>query len=155
MRLILDDYRNISRFGSRSLIALASESNRLAALHSLVDVNFQKFLLGRCFLPFASGTTVLLINDLTSTRAIFACCFYLVDHGSHLTKVDCCAPTATTCASPNCAILSTLSFALGAKYVSSQGQFCCFSLVKLLESDVNTVNEIFGPSPSTLWTAEE
>lgn len=84
----------------------------------------------------------------------------MLNHGSHLAQGNFDTAAATAVARPYSALLSTLALALGTYNVSSESELGRFALVKILEGNVDTMNEILGlawslrPSAAATTTEE-
>ena len=144
MRLLFNNNNDISGRYSGCLITLATESNRLATLHALIDVNLKHLLLGNDFLRIACLATVLHVDNLTNTRTFVARLLHLLDHRTHLTQGDAHTTTIASMACSYGTILATLAIALGADNVSCERKFRDLALVQIFERDGDTVNEILG-----------
>lgn len=149
---LLDDLNDdIARAGARGLIALAMESDGLAALHALVDMNLQHLLLTQSLASVAGLALVLVVDHLTGTRALVACTLQLLDHGTHLAQGDTNATTRATITSPYRTLFAALAIALGANDVSCKRKLGRLSLVKVFERDVDAMYEVFRSSWAR-WT---
>lgn len=65
--LLLNDNDNVSCLRGGRLVALAAELDRLAALHSPVDVHLEELLVGHDFLALALVATILHVYCLAGS----------------------------------------------------------------------------------------
>ena len=117
VRLLLDHNDDISRFDSRCLIRLSVESDRLALLHSSVDVNLEYLSLVDNLLSVAVLASILRVDDFSLSVTIVARLLDLLNHGTELTKNDLDSLTFTRSTSLDRAFLSTFPFALSTEDV--------------------------------------
>ena len=144
VRLLLNNDDNVPGYRSRCLIALARKRDVLATLHPFVDMYFQHFLLLHCLLPAAALAPVLVVNDLACTVTIPTRLLDLLDHRAHLAHNYANTTTTTRRASPHRALLPTTPIAFLADDVARECEFGRLALVKVFESDVHAVDEVFA-----------
>jgi len=65
MRLLLDNDDNISWCNAWGLVTLATEGDRLAAFHALVDVHLERLLLRYSLATVTGLASVLLVDNLS------------------------------------------------------------------------------------------
>jgi hypothetical protein len=144
VRLLLNNNDHVSRLCRWRLITLPPELHGLTALHTLINVHLQKLFLGQDLLALATRTSVLCIDNLAKTRAVVASRLNLLNHRTHLAQCNL-DSTATACvARPRGTLLATFPFALCADDVPRQSKFGGLAFVQVFQSDVDTMDEIFG-----------
>lgn len=149
--LLLDDDDNISWCDTWRLVALAAESDSLAATHALVDVDLEHFLLRDDLAATASLALVLVVDDLASPAALVARLLELLNHRAHLAEsdLDTTAGAGITCLDGT--LFSTFAVALDTNDVAGEGELCRLALVEVLERDMYAVYEVFCLARA-LWT---
>lgn len=156
MRLLLNDDNDVSRCYSGCLITLATESDRLAALHALIDMDLKHLLLRDDLLADTGLAAVLVVDDLATALTFVTGLLDLLNHRAHLAHHDTNTATATTVALPHSALLATLAVALGADDVAGECELGNLALVQVFQRNSNTVNKVLGlPWPLRSATATE
>lgn len=150
MRLLIDLNDHVSRARSRSLVTLTMESDRLAALHALVDMDLEHLLLAVDLLTVTRLTLVLVIDHLSCARTLVARALKLLDHRTHLPERDAYAAAGTAIAGPDRTLLSALAVTLGTYDAPSERKFGRLALVEVFKGYVNAMHKVFRSSRS-LW----
>lgn len=123
MRLLLDNDDNVSWCNAWGLVALAAESDRLAALHALIDMHLQHFLLGYRLATVTGLASVLLVDNLPRSRTLVTWLLNLLDHGTHLTECDPNTPSVAGVARSDGAFFPPLSRALTTDDIPCESKF--------------------------------
>jgi hypothetical protein len=110
---LLDDDDDIPGGNTWRLVALTAERDRLAALHTLVDVDLEHLLLRDDLLAIARLALVLVVDNLARTRALVARLLDLLNHRPHLAHHNPDTAPATALALAHGTLLATFAVALG------------------------------------------
>lgn len=143
VRLLLDDDDNVPWGDTWRLVALPTERDGLAPAHALVDMDLEHFFLGDDLTPVTGLAPILMVDDLASAVALVARLLDLLNHWAHLAEGDPDTTAIARRARTDCAVLAALAVALDADDIPSKGKLGGLALVKVLEGDVDTVDEIF------------
>lgn len=139
--LLLDLELHITGFNARHLIALSSEVNLGAGLHTLVDVDVEHLALDDGLLAGALLALVLLADLLALTVAVRADGLESLDHGAHLAHHGLHTLALAALASLHSTLLTAAAITLGADDALLQGKLGNLASVDVLERDlVNVVD---------------
>ena len=133
MWLLLNLELHVTRLDAWHLVALTTEVNLGAALHTTVDVYVKDLALDDGLFAVALLALVLLADLFTLAVAVWADSLETLDHGTHLAHhcLHTLAVAARTCL--DSALLTTSSIALGADDGLLQGELGNLSAVNVLE----------------------
>ena len=161
VRLLLNDNDDVARDSIGRLVGLAVESDGLAVLHALVDVDLEHLALVVDLLAVACLALVLCVDDLSLALAVRARLLHLLNHRTHLAHYEADALAIAPAARPHGAFLPSFPVAFGAHDVLLQGELARLALEQVCERHGQLVHEVLalarplGPSPPAAATTEE
>ena len=144
MRLLLNHDDDVPWCNAWGLIALATESDGLAALHPLVDMHLQHLLLRHRLATVTGLTPVLLVDNLSRPRTFVTGLLDLLNHGTHLAECDPNTPSATGAAGLDGALLPSLPRTLGADNVPCESKLSGLAPIQFFQRDVDAMDKILA-----------